>query len=96
MFIAEVGSVARVEVLIDHFGQAAAETPDLHEIVDARTQYPLQTSEMLQEFASLHGPQTRYRLEDRLAMTFCPFASMSRDRKAVCFVAHALNQVQST
>jgi hypothetical protein len=47
-FSAELASVARVEVLIDYFSQTSAESADLHEIIDTRTQYPLQATEMLQ------------------------------------------------
>jgi hypothetical protein len=38
----------RVEVLIDYLGEVATQTADLHEIVNSRTQYPLQASELLQ------------------------------------------------
>ncbi len=37
-----------VEVLIDYLGKIAPEAADLHEIVDAGTQYPLQATELLQ------------------------------------------------
>ena len=37
-----------VEVLINYLGEIAAETADLHEILDAGTQYPLQATELLQ------------------------------------------------
>jgi hypothetical protein len=37
-----------VEVLINYLGEIASQTADLHEIVDARTQYPLQAAELFQ------------------------------------------------
>jgi hypothetical protein len=83
-------------MFIDYLGQAPAETADLHEIVDARTQYSLQATELLQQFASFHRPQARYGFEDRLAMTLGAFAPMAGNRKPMCFIAHTLYQVQST
>jgi hypothetical protein len=37
-----------VEVLIDYLGEIAPQTADLYEVLDARTQYPLQAAELLQ------------------------------------------------
>ena len=37
-----------VEVLIDYLGEFAPEAADLYEIVDARTQNPLQAAELFQ------------------------------------------------
>jgi hypothetical protein len=82
-----------VEVLINYLGEIAPEAADLYEIVDARTQDPLQAAELFQQLAPFDGPQTRNGFKYRLAMTLGPFAPVSRDRKTVRFVAHALNQV---
>jgi hypothetical protein len=37
-----------VEVLIDYLGEIASQAADLHEILDARTQNPLQATELFQ------------------------------------------------
>src|SRR5882757_5232109 len=82
-----------VEVFIDYLGEFPPQASNLHEIVDAGTQYPLQAAELLQQLASFDGPQARNGFEYRLVMTLRPLAPVSRDRKTVRFVAHALNQM---
>src|SRR5208282_1525546 len=85
-----------MEVLIDYFGEVSSEAADLYEIVDARTQYPLQAAELLQQLASFHRPQARDGFEYRLAVTLSPFAPVSCNCKAVRLVAYTLNQMKST
>ena len=82
-----------VEVLIDYLREVAPKTTDLYEVLNARTQNPLQAAELFQELASFDGPQARDGFEYRLAMTLGSFAPVSRDRETVRFVAHSLNQV---
>jgi hypothetical protein len=65
----------------------------LYEVLNARTQDPLQATELFQQLASFDGPQARNGFKYRLAVTLGPFAPVSRDREAVRFVAHPLNQV---
>ena len=66
----------------------------MYEIVDARTQYPLQSAELLQQLAALDRTQARNGFEYRLTVPFRPLAPVSGDRKAMRLVAHALDQVQ--
>jgi hypothetical protein len=82
-----------VEVLINYLGKFPPEAPNLYEIVDAGTQYSLQTAELLQQLASLDGPQARDGFKYRLVVPFRPFAPMARNRETVRLVAHALNQM---
>src|ERR1700722_8811973 len=82
-----------VDLFINYLGKVSPEATNLHEIVDAGTQYSLQAAELLQQLASFDGPQARNGLENRLVVTLRPFAPVSRDRETVRLVAHALNQV---
>jgi hypothetical protein len=45
-----------VEVFINYLGKVAPEAADLHEIVDAGTQYSLQAAELFQQLASFDWP----------------------------------------
>src|SRR5258708_1656572 len=82
-----------VEVLINYLGEIASQAADLYEVLNTRTQYPLQAAELFQQLAPFDGPQARNSFKYRLAMTLGPFAPVSRDRETVRFIAHALNQV---
>src|ERR1700691_2695840 len=86
-------SAPGVEVFINYFRQVPAQAANLHEIIDAGTQYSLQAAELLQQLAPLDGPQARDGFQNRLVMTLGPFAAMSRNGESMCFVAHPLNQV---
>src|SRR5471032_1727287 len=94
-FQCDCGLVPRVEVLINYLGEIAPEPANLHEVLDAGTQYPLQAAELLQQFAPFDGPQARNGFKYRLAVALGPFAAVSGDREMVRLVAHALNQVQA-
>src|ERR1700678_2813764 len=86
-------SVPWVEVLIDHFGKIPAEAANLDEIVDAGTQYSLQSTELLEQLAPFNGTQAWNGLQYRLVVTLGSFAAVSRNGESVCLVAYALNQV---
>src|SRR5271166_2539659 len=94
-FQCDSASRSGVEVLIDHLGEIPPEAPDPYEVVDARTQYPLQAAELPQQLAPFDRTQARNGLEYRLTMPFRPLAPVSRDRKAMRLVAHPLDHVQS-
>src|ERR1700736_6328549 len=85
-----------VEMLINYLGELPPQTSNLHEIVDAGTQYSLQAAELLQQLASFDGSQARYGLEYGLIVTLRPLAPVSRDREPVRLVRHPLNQMQGT
>src|ERR1700712_2768994 len=82
-----------VEVFIDYLGELPPEAANLYEIINAGTQYSLQTAEKLQQLASFDGAQPRYGFENRRVMSLRALAPVSRDRKTVRLVAHALNQM---
>src|ERR1017187_364319 len=93
-FQCEWPSLPGVEVFINYLGEIAPEAAYLCEIVDTGTQNPLQATELLQQLASLHRAQTRNGFEYRLTVAFSPLSPVSRDRKSMRLVAHALNQMQ--
>src|SRR5665213_1447812 len=92
----DLGLSAGMEVFIDHLGEFSPETANLNEIVDAGTQYPLKAAELLQQLAPLHRSQARNGFQNRLIVPFGAFFAVSCDRETVCFVTHALNQMQGT
>src|SRR5450631_3118500 len=85
-----------VKMFIDYLGEFPPEAPNLNEIVDAGTQYSLQTTELLQQLTSFDRPQARNGFQYRLVVTLGPCAPVSRDRETMRLVTHALNQMQGT
>jgi hypothetical protein len=83
-----------VEVFIDYLGQFPSEAAYSNKVVDAGTQYPLQATELFQQLASFDRSQARYGFQDRLAVALGPLAPVSRNRKPMCLVAHALDEMQ--
>ena len=81
-------------MLVDELRQRSADTAYLHEIIHARTQYALESPELLEELASACWPETRNRLERGFVVTPRASPAMSGDRKPMRFVADALDQVQ--
>src|SRR5258708_26163829 len=90
----DLGLASGMEVFIDYLGKLAPEAADLNEIIDACTQYPLKAAELFQQLAPLHRSQARNGFEYRLVVAFGALSAMPSDRKAMRFVAHALNQLQ--
>src|SRR5579871_3184152 len=87
-------SLPGVEMLIDHLGQLAPQSPYLCKVVDARTQDSLQSSELAQQRSALDWPQPRNALEYRLAVALGSLASVTGDSEAMRLIAHALDEMQ--
>jgi hypothetical protein len=66
----------------------------LLKISDPGPQHPLQTPEVPQQRPPLRGPESRYRLEDRLVEAARALATVSGDREAMRFVADPLDEPQ--
>ena len=92
----DLGLSPGMEVFIDHLGEFPPEAANLNKIIDAGTEYPLETAELLEQFAPLDRPESRNGFENRLAVAFCALFAVSCDCKTMRLVAHALNEVQCT
>ena len=81
-------------MLVDELRQRPADAAHLHQIVYARAQYALESPELLQELTPTRWSKTWNGLERRYVVTLCSAPAMADDRKSMCFVADALDQVQ--
>src|SRR5450432_1641254 len=83
-----------VELLVDAFGERAADAFHARQILDTRSQHALKSTEVLEE--PLAAPRTHRGnlLEARRGARLAAARAMPRDREAVRLVADLLDQVQ--
>ena len=81
-----------MEVIIKAPGQRCADSGHLLEVRNTRAHHALQSSEVLQQLATLRGPQAWHYLEHGLVVATGALAPMAGDGETVCLVANPLDQ----
>ena len=81
-----------MKVIIKASRQRCPDSRDLLEVGNAGPHDPLQTTEVLQKLAPLRGPESGDHLEHRLIVAAGALAPVTRDGKAVRFIADPLNE----
>ena len=81
-----------MEVIIKASRQGCPDSGHLLEIGDARAHDALKSSEVLQQLATLRGPEAWHDLEHGLVVATGALAPMAGDGKTVGLVANPLDQ----
>jgi ribulose-5-phosphate 4-epimerase/fuculose-1-phosphate aldolase len=83
-----------MQVFVDELCQRSADAAHLHEIIHARAQYALESSELLQELAPACRPETGNRFKGGFIVTPRASPAMSGDSESMRLVADALDQME--
>jgi hypothetical protein len=83
-----------VEVIIKASGQGCPDSRHLLEVGHARAHHTLESSEVLEQLATLRGTQAGHDLQDRFVVAASTLAPMAGDSEAVRLVPNALNQAR--
>src|SRR5882757_9728067 len=92
--VIRIGTLSGMELPVDFFGELAADTLDLSQVLDARAHDPLQPAEAREQLFAALRSDSRDALERRSGAPLGAPRPVSGDGEAVRFVSNPLDQMQ--
>src|SRR5260221_12018732 len=92
--VRRIGTLSGMELPVDFFGELAADTLDLRQVLDARAHDSLQPAEAREQLFAALRSASRDALERRRSASLGTSRPVSADGEAVRFVSNRLDQMQ--
>src|SRR5882762_6704219 len=93
--VRRIGTLSGMEFLVDFFRELATDPLDLGQVLDARAYNALQPAEPREKLLAAFGADPCNALQRRSGAPLGASRPVPGDGEAVCFIANALDQVQS-